>query len=79
MTLEEWKADIESRHNGVTYRETGPYWRRLDWDDNGPKLTPTEGPHYIDAVPARGTTEHLFGRLLGTYDMTKGEGVFYGI
>jgi len=79
MTLEEWKADIESRHSGVTYRETGPHWRQLSWDDNGPKFIPTDGPHYIDAVPARGTIEATLGRLLGTYDMKKADGVFYGI
>jgi hypothetical protein len=80
--FEAWKKQMEthSNHEGrVTYREIGPHYNRLDFDDKGyPKCIPTTGPHFVEAVPAPGTTLRILGKLLGSFDHNSDTGkVFF--
>jgi hypothetical protein len=78
MNVAQWKEELVRRDPGVTFRETGAHgWDRLAFDDHGPKLVHEGGPHWIDAVPSRGTIDARLGRLLGTYDVATGTGVFF--
>jgi len=75
-----WQNQLNAKYGAknIIYREYGANgYNRLDFDDNGPKMTPVTGPHYMDAAPINENPYRFSGKLLGTFDFHKDGGIFF--